>query len=57
MYQPLSPHMKEIQAAIMECMEATLSEIKRSNTYVRSVFSVDIRLALTCSACSLKSKT
>ncbi len=31
-YQPLSPSMAEIQTAVLECMEATLSEIKRSNT-------------------------
>ncbi|KAK4048124.1 DNA repair protein RAD16 [Microbotryomycetes sp. JL201] len=34
LYQPLSTSMKEIQTAILECMEATLSEIKRSNTYL-----------------------
>jgi len=33
-YQPLSPSMAEIQTAVLECMEATLSEIKRSNTSV-----------------------
>lgn len=31
--------MMKIQGAIIECMEATLSEIKRSNTYVRFDFS------------------
>lgn len=36
MYQPLSERMREIQGAILECMNATLSEIKRSNTYVRA---------------------
>lgn len=35
MYQPLTDHMTDIQAAIIDCMEATLSEIKRSNTTVR----------------------
>ncbi|KAM0790973.1 hypothetical protein ACM66B_004275 [Microbotryomycetes sp. NB124-2] len=34
LYQPLSSAMKEIQTAILECMELTLSEIKRSNTYL-----------------------
>lgn len=34
LYQPLSTKMQEIQTGILECMEATLSEIKRSNTYV-----------------------
>ena len=27
--------MLDIQTAILECMELTLAEIKRSNTYVR----------------------
>lgn len=48
MYQPLSNKMAEIQAAIIECMEATLSEIKRSNTYVRqSLLVYSAQLALT----------
>ncbi|GAA6001947.1 hypothetical protein JCM5350_006498, partial [Sporobolomyces pararoseus] len=33
-YQPLTPAMMEIQNAIIDCMEATLSEIKRSNHYL-----------------------
>jgi DNA excision repair protein ERCC-4 len=33
-YQPLTPAMMEIQNGILDCMEATLSEIKRSNHYV-----------------------
>lgn len=35
LYQPLTPAMLDIQTAILECMELTLAEIKRSNTYVR----------------------
>lgn len=35
-YQPLTRDMLDIQTAILECMELTLSEIKRSNHYVRS---------------------
>ncbi|KAK4055410.1 DNA repair protein RAD16 [Microbotryomycetes sp. JL221] len=34
LYQPLSSNMLDIQTAILECMELTLSEIKRSNTYL-----------------------
>ncbi|SCZ96736.1 BZ3500_MvSof-1268-A1-R1_Chr4-1g06669 [Microbotryum saponariae] len=34
LYQPLTDTMLDIQGAIIECMEATLSEIKRSNTYL-----------------------
>ena len=33
--QPMTQSMKDIQTAVIECMEATLSEIKKSNTYVR----------------------
>ncbi|GAA5880947.1 hypothetical protein JCM16303_005184 [Sporobolomyces ruberrimus] len=33
-YQPLTAPMAEIQNAIIDCMEATLSEIKRSNHYL-----------------------
>ncbi|KAJ9098668.1 hypothetical protein QFC21_004316 [Naganishia friedmannii] len=32
LYQPLSPLMTDIQSAIIECMEATLAELRRSNT-------------------------
>ena len=31
LYQPLSPSMNEIQQAIIECIEACLSEIKKGN--------------------------
>ncbi|GAA5918704.1 hypothetical protein JCM5296_003677 [Sporobolomyces johnsonii] len=34
LYQPLTPAMLDIQTAIIECMEATLSEIKRSNQHL-----------------------
>ncbi|GAA6043104.1 hypothetical protein JCM8097_008424 [Rhodosporidiobolus ruineniae] len=34
LYQPLTHDMLDIQNAILECMEATLSEIKRSNHYL-----------------------
>ncbi|KAL8283775.1 hypothetical protein RQP46_005207 [Phenoliferia psychrophenolica] len=34
LYQPMTSSMKDIQTAVIECMEATLSEIKRSNTYL-----------------------
>jgi DNA excision repair protein ERCC-4 len=34
LYQPMSPLMASIQTAIMECMEATLGELRRSNTTV-----------------------
>ncbi|KWU41248.1 hypothetical protein RHOSPDRAFT_30581 [Rhodotorula sp. JG-1b] len=34
LYQPLTPAMLDIQTAILECMELTLAEIKRSNTYL-----------------------
>jgi hypothetical protein len=34
LYQPLSPLMADIQSAIIECMEATLAELRRSNTSV-----------------------
>lgn len=47
LYQPLSPAMREIQTAILECMDATLSEIKRSNTSVRSSVRVRDVLELT----------
>lgn len=33
-YQPLTSAMDDIQTAIVDCMEATLTEIKRSNHYV-----------------------
>ncbi|GAA5933461.1 hypothetical protein JCM3775_000701 [Rhodotorula graminis] len=33
-YQPLTSNMLDIQTAILECMELTLSEIKRSNHYL-----------------------
>ncbi|GAA5854347.1 hypothetical protein JCM9279_004728 [Rhodotorula babjevae] len=33
-YQPLTNNMLDIQTAILECMELTLSEIKRSNHYL-----------------------
>ncbi|GAA5943954.1 ssDNA endodeoxyribonuclease RAD1 [Sporobolomyces koalae] len=33
-YQPLTPRMLEIQNALLDCMEATISEIKRSNHYL-----------------------
>lgn len=32
LYQPLSPLMASVQGAIIECMEATLAELRRSNT-------------------------
>lgn len=32
LYQPLSALMSEIQSAIIECMEVTLAELRRSNT-------------------------
>lgn len=35
LHQPLSESMDELQTAIIECMDATLAEIKRSNTTVR----------------------
>ena len=35
LHQPLSDSMKEVQNAVIECMEATLNEIKRSNHSVR----------------------
>ncbi|GAA5826719.1 hypothetical protein JCM11251_002868 [Rhodosporidiobolus azoricus] len=34
LYQPLTHDMLDIQNAILECMEATLGEIKRSNHYL-----------------------
>ncbi|GAA5984360.1 hypothetical protein JCM10908_003314 [Rhodotorula pacifica] len=34
LYQPLTPAMLDIQTAILECMELTLAEVKRSNTYL-----------------------
>lgn len=34
-HQPLSERMSTIQTSIIECMDATLSELKRSNTVVR----------------------
>ncbi|KAK4699648.1 DNA excision repair protein ERCC-4, partial [Phenoliferia sp. Uapishka_3] len=34
LYQPMTDNMKEIQTAVIECMEATLSEIKKSNSYL-----------------------
>lgn len=37
-HQPLSKRMAAIQTAIIECMDATLSELKRSNTVVRPLF-------------------
>lgn len=39
LHQPMTPAMDEIQTAILECMEATLAEVKRSNTSVRSAWS------------------
>lgn len=38
LHQPLSDSMTDIQTSIIECMEATLSEIKRSNYAVRDFF-------------------
>jgi DNA excision repair protein ERCC-4 len=35
LYQPMTAAMTEIQAAVVECMEATLGELRRSNTQVR----------------------
>lgn len=37
LYQPLSDSMMDIHQAIVQCMGATLSEIKRSNTTVSTV--------------------
>lgn len=37
LYQPLTEPMSEIHQAIIQCMSATLSELKRSNTSVRQV--------------------
>lgn len=34
LHQPLSDSMKVMQQAIIDCMDATLSEIKRSHTVV-----------------------
>jgi DNA excision repair protein ERCC-4 len=34
LYQPMTGAMTEIQAAVVECMEATLGELRRSNTQV-----------------------
>jgi hypothetical protein len=36
LYQPMSTLMQQIQGAVIECMEATLGELKRSCTNVRS---------------------
>lgn len=36
LYQPLTPLMSEIQSAIVECMQATLNELRRSNANVSS---------------------
>ncbi len=45
LHQPMSPKMAEIQAAILECMEATLGELRRSNTSVSEVcFALESRL-------------
>ncbi|GAA6007740.1 ssDNA endodeoxyribonuclease RAD1 [Rhodotorula paludigena] len=33
-YQPLTHNMADVQTAILECMEMTLAEIKRSNSYL-----------------------
>ena len=35
LYQPMTQSMKDIQTAVIECMEATLSEIKKSNSFAR----------------------
>lgn len=37
LHQPLSESMDIIQTAIIECMDATLAELKRSNTVVSDV--------------------
>ena len=37
LFQALSESMKDIHQAIIQCMNATLSELKRSNTTVRLV--------------------
>jgi DNA excision repair protein ERCC-4 len=37
LFQPLSPSMDELQTALIECMDATLAEIRRSNTSVRVI--------------------
>jgi DNA excision repair protein ERCC-4 len=34
LYQPMSNLMQQIQGAVIECMEATLGELKRSCTNV-----------------------
>lgn len=40
LYQPLSSSMRDIQDSIIECMDSTLSEIKRSNASVRSLVTI-----------------
>lgn len=35
LYQPLTPNMTEIQSAIVECMDATLAELRKSCSGVR----------------------
>ena len=34
LYQPMTESMRDIHAAIVDCMVATLSELKRANTQV-----------------------
>jgi hypothetical protein len=35
---PMTPYMKEIHGAVIQCIEGTLSELKRSNTEVHNAY-------------------
>jgi len=38
---PMTPYMKEIHGAIIQCIEGTLSDLKRTNTEVNRVCLLD----------------
>lgn len=56
LHQPLSRSMRNIQNAIVECLDATLGELKRGSSTV-SAASADFRLFILCSLSHLPRST
>lgn len=52
LHQDLSESMSDIHQAIVQCMTATLAELKRANTSVSLFFSVFVWLLRKCCICS-----
>lgn len=46
LYQPMSQLMQDIQGAVIECMDATLGELKRSCVDVSSAIMPGVRLSV-----------